>query len=366
MSLESLFTPFQNKTLSLKNRFVMAPMQRYFARDGVIPSAEFAAYFRRRSEGGVGLVLTEMCAVERPVSYVDPAAARFWGEASLNAWRQVVSEVHDVGGLIGLQIGHVGATAHPLTGWRPDGVIDSPSGIDNAGQTVGEAMTEEAIADTIAAFACAAANGKALGFDAVEIHGGHGGVIDQFAWNFTNRRNDRWGGDMAQRAHFGAEVIRAVREAVGPDYPVIVRLSQWKIGYYDIKVAPTRDELAAWVEPLATAGVDIFHGSQRHFWEPEFEGSDLNFAGWIKKITGLPTITVGSVGLSNDFMNAFNGEDSKVTGLDELIRRYERGDFDLVAVGRSLLQDPYWVQKVKEGRFDELKAFEASSMSQLY
>jgi 2,4-dienoyl-CoA reductase-like NADH-dependent reductase (Old Yellow Enzyme family) len=125
---------------------------------------------------------------------------------------------------------------------------------------------------------------------------------------------------------------------VGSDFVIIIRLSQWKQQDYTVKLAHTPDELENWVLPLAEAGVDIFHASQRRYWEPEFEGSDLNFAGWVKKVTGQPTITVGSVGLSGDFMGAFQGQGSGATNIDELLRRYDRGDFDLIAVGLYLVQ----------------------------
>ncbi len=124
--------------------------------------------------------------------------------------------------------------------------------------------------------------------------------------------------------------------------------------------------MEAWLRPLADAGADIFHCSQRRFWEPEFEGSDLNFAGWAKKLIGKPTITVGSVGLSGEFIAAFAGESSKPASLDELLRRLDRGDFDLVAVGRALINDPLWVQKVREGRHDELLDFSPSALGTLF
>ena len=111
---------------------------------------------------------------------------------------------------------------------------------------------------------------------------------------------------------------------------------------------------------------DAFHCSQRRFWEPEFEGSDLNFAGWAKKLTGKVAITVGSVGLSGEFIAAYGGEASKPASLDELLWRLERGDFDLVAVGRALLQDPLWARKVHDGRTGELLDFERSAMATLY
>jgi len=167
------------------------------------------------------------------------------------------------------------------------------------------------------------------------------------------------------RARFAADILRAVRAAVGPDYPVIIRISQWKQQDYEVKLAQDPKALEAWLGALVDAGADILHCSQRRFWEPEFEGSDLNFAGWAKKLTGVPTITVGSVGLSGEFIAAFAGEGSKPASLDELIRRLEREEFDLVGVGRALLQDPQWALKVREGRIGELQNFERAALATL-
>ena len=102
--------------------------------------------------------------------------------------------------------------------------------------------------------------------------------------------------------------MAAVREAVSADFPVIFRYSQWKQEAYDARLAETPEELEAILTPLAEAGVDAFHASTRRYWLPEFDGSDLNLAGWTKKLTGKPTITVGSVGLDGDFIRAFAGE----------------------------------------------------------
>src|SRR5581483_7353429 len=147
-------------------------------------------------------------------------------------------------------------------------------------------------------------------------------------------RQDIFGGtQLPQRSRFAIEVLKAVRAAVGADFPVIIRLSQWKQQQFDAKLAGDPREMEAWLQPLADAGADAFHCSTRRFWEPEFEGSDLNFAGWAKKLTGKPTITVGSVGLTGEFVTSFQtGERSQPASLDELVRRLERGDFDLVAV----------------------------------
>ena len=113
------------------------------------------------------------------------------------------------------------------------------------------------------------------------------------------------------------------------------------------------------------AGIDCFDCSTRRFWEPEFEGSDLNFAGWTKKLTGLPTITVGSVGLTGEFVAGMGGEASEAAPIDGLIDRLEREEFDLVGVGRALLTDPEWPNKIRDGRLDELQAFQQEHMLSL-
>jgi 2,4-dienoyl-CoA reductase-like NADH-dependent reductase (Old Yellow Enzyme family) len=265
------------------------------------------------------------------------------------------------------QLWHVGAVRSRHPTWAPPGPYDSPSGLSSPGHRFGEPMSDAEVADAIAAFGQAAGDARRLGFDAVELHGAHGYLIDQFFWEGTNQRDDAFGGpSIGERARFAAEIVASVRAAVGPDYPVIIRLSQWKQQDFAARLAPTPADMEAWLQPLLDAGADIFHCSQRRFWEPEFEGSDLNFAGWAKKLTGAPTITVGSVGLTGDFIAAYGGEGSKPASLDELERRLERGDFDLVAVGRAVLQDPLWAKKVKEDRRDELMDFERSAMATLY
>jgi 2,4-dienoyl-CoA reductase-like NADH-dependent reductase (Old Yellow Enzyme family) len=231
-------------------------------------------------------------------------------------------------------------------------------------------MTEEAIIETVHAYARAAADAQRLGFDVVEVHGAHGYLIDEFFWPGTNVRTDKYGGEtLRERSRFACEVLRAVRSAVGPDFPVILRVSQFKQQDLSARPADTPDAMADWLLPLVDAGVDILHCSQRRFWEPEFPAVDgehgLNYAGWAKKLTGVPTISVGSVGLDGDAMSAFKGESSKPTGLEALVRRLERGEFDLIAVGRALLADPQWLVKVRSGDVSELKGFSPASLLEL-
>jgi 2,4-dienoyl-CoA reductase-like NADH-dependent reductase (Old Yellow Enzyme family) len=264
------------------------------------------------------------------------------------------------------QLWHVGVVPPKDSGWLPPAPFEGPSGYVATGKIGGVAMTEHDIVETIRGFAQAAADAKALGFNAVEIHGAHGYLIDQFFWHPTNQRTDGYGGQsLAERSRFATELIRAVRKAVGPDFAISLRVSQWKLQNYAAKLATTPQEMETWLVPLAEAGVDLFHCSQRRFWEPEFIGSDLNFAGWAKKLTGKPAITVGSIGLSGDFLAAFQGEISTPSSLDELLRRFDRGDFDLVAVGRALLADAGWARKIREGRSSELIGFSKEALATL-
>jgi 2,4-dienoyl-CoA reductase-like NADH-dependent reductase (Old Yellow Enzyme family) len=366
LSAEALFQPFEFKGLKLPNRVVMAPMTRSKSPGGVA-TEDVAAYYARRAAAEVGLIVSEGTGVARPASLNDPNIPRFHGEAELAGWKRVIDAVHAEGGLMAPQLWHVGAVRSRRDDWAPPGPYDSPSGLSSPGHKFGEGMSDADVADAIAAFASAAAAAKDLGFDAVELHGAHGYLIDQFFWQGTNERGDLFGGPtIAERANFAAEILKAVRAAVGPDYPVIIRLSQWKQQDFAARLAPTPADMEAWLEPLAEAGADAFHCSQRRFWEPEFDGSDLNFAGWAKKLTGKVAITVGSVGLTGEFIASYGGEASKPASLDELLRRLERGDFDLVAVGRALLQDPLWARKVHEGRTGELLDFAPSAMATLY
>ncbi len=369
-NVDALFQPFQVKSLALKNRIVMAPMTRSFSPDGV-PGANVAAYYRRRAEGDVGLILSEGTVIARPAARNEPNIPFFHGDAALAGWKHVADEVHAAGGKMGPQIWHVGAVAHPYSDWTPPAdAIESPSGLLAPAQGRGKTMTDEAIADTIAAFGRAAGDAKRLGFDTVEIHGAHGYLLDQFFWSGTNERADRFGGaTLKERARFAAEVVKSVRAAVGADFPVILRVSQWKQQDYGVRLAETPDAMADWLVPLVEAGVDVLHCSQRRFWTPEFpevDGEDgLNFAGWAKKLTGAATISVGSVGLSGDFLSAFGGESSTPASLDNLVQRMERGEFDLIAVGRALLTDPSWAAKVRAGDTASLRDFTPAALGEL-
>lgn len=364
-----LFQPFKVKSLEMQNRIVMAPMTRTFSPGGV-PRDNVAEYYRRRAAGDVGLILTEGTVVERPASKNEEAIPNFFGNEALSGWKQVVDGVHAAGGKIGPQIWHTGSTRNARNAWVPAAPVESPSGLKAPGKPRGNVMSEEDIADTIAAFARASADAKRLGFDMAEIHGAHGYLIDQFFWSGTNERSDKWGGEtLPERARFAAEIIKEMRAAVGEDFPIVIRVSQWKQQDYKARLAPTPEELEAWLTPLIDAGADVLHCSQRRFWEPEFPHIDgdegLNFAGWVKKVTGAPTISVGSVGLDGEFFGSFRGEDAELASLEKLITRMEREEFDLIAVGRILISNPNWVRQVRGDDIEPIKAFQAKDLFEL-
>ena len=366
LSTDVLFQPLRVKSLDLKNRIVMAPMTRSFAADGMVGAAH-VDYYRLRAEGGVGLILSEGAVIDRPASRNEPGVPFFHGKA-LEGWKDVIDAVHIAGAAMAPQLWHSASVESKTTDWAPDAPVESPSGLVAPDVPRGRAMSGEAIADTIAAFARAAADAKRLGFDSIEVHGAHGYLVDQFFWCGTNRRTDRYGGaTLRERSRFGAEVIAAIRAAVGPDYPIILRVSQWKQQDFSVRLAETPAAMTEWLVPLVEAGVDILHCSQRRFWTAEFPELDgehgLNFAGWAKKLTGATTISVGSVGLSGDFVNVFAGERSVPTSLDGLIGRLERDEFDLIAVGRALIVEPHWATKVRAGKLEDMKAFEMSALA---
>ncbi|MGW7353001.1 NADH:flavin oxidoreductase [Streptomyces sp. NPDC054784] len=350
--------------LKIPNRIAMAPMTRMFSPNGV-PGDDVASYYGRRAAAGVGLVITEGTFVGHPSAAQGDRVPRFHGEEQLAGWRRVAETVHAAGGRIVPQLWHVGMVRNDGDPPFADAPAMGPSGVRIVGKETGRTMTRSDLDDVIGAFADAAAEAERLGFDGVELHGAHGYLLDQFLWEHTNRRTDGYGGDATARTRFAVEVVAAVRERVAPSFPVLFRFSQWKQDAYDARLAHSPQELEALLAPLAAAGVDAFHASTRRYWKPEFDGSALNLAGWARKLTGLPTVTVGSVGLNGDFISAFLGDDSSVRGLDDLVERLEADEFDLVAVGRSLLQDPTWAAKVLAGRLDELAPYDAGSLASL-
>ncbi len=357
--MNPLFAPLSIGSLDLPNRLVMSPMTREHSPGGV-PGDDVAAYYRRRAEGGTGLVITEGVAIDHPTAVDSPSVPRMTGDAALEGWRRVVAGVHAAGGRVIPQLWHVG----PL--WGAMGDVDPnlkpmrPSGVwGRVGRTVYPAdyieraaaptapMTERDMADVIEAYVRSARNAVDVGFDGIAIHAGHGYLLDSFLWEPTNHRTDGWGGDPTRRLAFPVEVVRAIRREIGPQLPIFYRFSQHKQQDYGARIAESPRELERILVPLRDAGVDVFDASARRFDQPAFDGSALTLAGWAKKVTGAASMAVGSVGLSTSLRETGTPEP---VSLDGLFRRLDEEEFDLVAVGRLHLADPALAQCIRAGR----------------
>lgn len=360
-ALDRLFRPTSVAGLDLASRIVMAPMSRYFCPDGC-PTDDVVAYYRRRAAAAVGLIISEGAYVGHPSAASYDKVPLFHGEA-LAGWKRVIDAVHGAGGRMFPQLWHTGSFRQSWMGPEPGVPGWGPS--ENLNAFTGHpeptaAMSDADIAAVIEAYAQAADDARTLGFDGVEIHGAHGYLIDEFLWSVTNRRTDRYGGDRRARTRFAVEVVSAIRARVGSAYPLSFRFSQWKQQDYAARLAETPGELAEILEPLAEAGVSIFHASTRRAWEPAFDGADLTLAGWAGKLTGRPVIAVGGVGLSRPGLGA-----ASPASLDVIMGPLERGEFDLLAVGRALLADAEWAVKLRDGRVSEMVGYDKDALAAL-
>jgi 2,4-dienoyl-CoA reductase-like NADH-dependent reductase (Old Yellow Enzyme family) len=356
--LDHLFEPVTIGSLVLPNRIAMAPMTRSFSPGGILPDGA-AEYYARRARANVGLIITEGIFLDHPTSGFSPLVPVMHGNRAGAAWSEVVGAVHGAGAKIAAQLWHVGAQPVPDDIAKPGVSPLSASGLIGPATRVGEPMTGAQIAEVTDSYAGTAKTAQRLGFDGIELHAGHGYLIDSYFWHGTNERQDCYGGDIAARTRFAADIVSECRRRTGPNFPIILRFSQWKNVDYGAKLASSPNELERFLAPLVDAGVDVFHCSTRRFWEPEFSGSSLNLAGWAKQLSGKPTITVGSVGLTQELFESLSVDQVLAQGdnLSQLTDMLERGEFDVVAIGRALLADPEWVSKVREGRRDELNGF---------
>ncbi|BBZ11876.1 NADH:flavin oxidoreductase [Mycobacterium branderi] len=356
MTIDSLFQPLTVRSLTVPNRFAMAPMTRQ-ASPGGIPGADVAEYYRRRAAGGVGLIITEGVRLPDPAAGHPDSIPTLAGDEVLAGWTRVIDAVHQEGATIAAQLWHQGAQREDA-----DGVVPvSPSGIDGLGNPKGRALATDELPHIAELFAHSAATARELGFDAVELHGAHGYLLDQFLWEKTNLRDDGYGGSLAARTRFPAEVVAAVRAAVGPDYPIIFRYSQWKGTDYAASIADDPTQLHDLLTPLVEAGVDVLHPSTRRHYVPAFPDVDsaLSLAGWTKKVSGLPVIAVGSVGLATQFRSERRGTVIEPAPVDRLVEQFDAGEFDIVAIGRALLADPAWVNRLRDGQLDGFGGYDA-------
>jgi 2,4-dienoyl-CoA reductase-like NADH-dependent reductase (Old Yellow Enzyme family) len=360
-----LFQPFPFGEQMLRNRLVMSPMTRQHSPGGV-PGENMVHYYRRRAEGGVGLIVTEGTCIDHPGSNGYANVPAFHGHKALDEWKRIADEVHQAGARIIPQLWHVGAIRRP--GMEPDATVPGygPMQVVEDGEVLVKAMGADDIREVVDAYGRAAADAQRLGFDGIEIHGAHEYLIDNFLWDVTNQRDDEYGGDIENRVRLATEIVAAARAAVTSDFPIVFRFSQWKIRDYEARIAHSPDDLRRILMPLARAGVDVFDVSTRRFYEPAFEGSPDSLAVWARRLSGKPVITVGSVGLNkayaiaqlrgNEDASAQHADLSLVTG------QLRSGAVDLVALGRALLADPEWPHKIRENRLLEIHDVDSAAL----
>ncbi len=346
--MQNLFRPGKIGSVELKNRIVMAPM----GTTGLVEldgrySQRGIDHFVARARGGVGLIETGLMAVDveierralGPWSHLPRADSPIY-IARLN---ELTDAVHEEGARIAAQLtagfGRVarGAIANP--GWA---IAPSPQPCYWNPNAIARELSNEDIEKLIKSFGIAANTVRMAGFDAVEIHAHEGYLVDQFMTAIWNRRIDKYGGDLNGRLRFPLEIIASIRKAVGADFPVIFRMA----GKHHTEGGREIDESRVVAKRLEAAGVDAFHvdsgcydawnwAHPPGYMEP---GTSLIWAAAIKEVVAVPVIAVGRM------------------GYPELAERaIAEGKADFIALGRALLADPEWPNKVKEGRVDDIR-----------
>lgn len=335
-----LFQPTTLGQLALPNRLVVAPMTRVSATGQGVPTAQMSDYYRQFAEGGFGLVITEGLYTDEQFSQGYLFQPGLANAAQLEGWRTIVVSVHRAGGRIIAQLMHAGALSQ--------GNVHSdknlgPSVVRPKGQQmtfyrgkgeypVPEAMTQQDILHAVAGFAEAAVRAREAGFDGVEIHGANGYLLDQFLTEGINLREDGYGGDVAGRTRLIHEVVAAVREAVGPDFTVGLRISQAKVNDFAHKWSGGEEEAVEVFTALGKLPLDYLHTTEYEAWKPAFsEGPSL--AALAKKHSGLSVLANGSL-----------HDRHQATGM------IKRGETDAIALGRGALTHADWPRRVAGGK----------------
>ena len=333
--VETLFRPFSYRKISLPSRIVMAQEQVPYG----LTSQGLMQYYRQRAANEVGLILTAPVAIDDPAAADDMRTPRFYGGRALRTWKQICRIVHATHCKIAPRLRHAGMN-RPTgeTEQTPNVLPIGPSGISPYTlEKNGESMNQRRLQEVVSSYARAAGAARILNFDAVEIDGAAGSLIDQFFRTETNHRHDEYSAHPISRTRFATNIIHAVRKQVGKNFPIIFRFSQVGIGQCKIPLASTPEELSEFLHPLQEAGVDIFHCTGSHFAKPEFTGSGLNLAGWTRIITGKPVISTGEEATHNHL------------NLQKLYQMVQSGEIDLISLMGELQTDPAWASKLHHG-----------------
>lgn len=348
-----LFTETTIGKLTLKNRIAVAPMTRVSATDDGRPTEDMVRYYARFARGGFGLLITEGVYPDQLHSQGYLYQPGIANDTQANAWRAVADAVHEEGASIFMQLMHAGALSQG-NHWIAETI--GPSGVQPVGEQMGfyrgegaypiprEISTGE-IAQLIQDFAAAASRAQAAGFDGVEIHGANGYILDQFLTDYTNARTDGYGGSTANRVRLLVEVSQAVRQAVGPEFPVGIRISQGKVNDFHHKWANGEDDARVIFGQLAKAGLDYIHVTEHDAAKPAF-GTGPTLAELAKRHGGLPVIANGKL-----------EDPGKAAAL------LASGAVDVIALGKGALSNRDWAHKVMQG--EPLVAFDGGVLQPL-
>ncbi len=335
-----LLTPARIGSVQIPNRIVMPPMTTRTADEDGYVTEDTMAYYLARARGGVGLITVEMASPEK-VGRHRRREIGIHDDRFLPGLTRLVDALHRAGSKVSIQLGHGGGhTRADICGETPiaPSAIPHPVFETTFETIVPEEMTRERIEQTISAHAAAAVRAQKAGFDCVEIHAAHGYLISQFHAPFENRRTDEYGGGLENRARFGLRVLRAVKAAVH-GMPVVYRLSVEDYFAGGLTFSEGK-EIAVWA---VEAGADALHVTAGHYRSlpsaqivlPPMAYPDATFvhlAAAVKKAVRVPVIAVGRL-----------GDPATATAA------VATGQVDFIALGRSLVADPQWVEKVARG-----------------
>ncbi|HEU5139368.1 MAG TPA: NADH:flavin oxidoreductase [Bacillales bacterium] len=335
----SLFEDFTLNDLRLKNRVAVSPMTRTSGTEDGQVTDKMVQYYERYAAGGFSLLFTEGLYLDESYSQGYAYQPGIANASHIEGWKEVTGKVHEHGASIFAQLMHAGALSQG--NYYADTTV-GPSAIQPKGEqlafyggsgkfAVPQEMTVQQIRDAIEAFADSALRAKRAGFDGVEIHGANGYVIDQFLTDYTNQRTDEYGGTLTNRLRFAREVIHAVRDAVGKDFPVGIRISQGKVNDASHKWESGEADAAVIFEKIADAGVDFIHVTDADATVSAFnEGPSL--AGLAKKYGRLPVIANGNLEDPRKAEQVLGSEDA-----------------DLITLGKGALANPDWPNRIREG-----------------
>lgn len=333
-----LFEPTWIGRMELRNRIIMPPMVTNFANmDGSV-SETTKHYYTARARGGVGLIIVEATSVHRS-GRSSPTLLSIDKDIFISGLKGLVDSVHQYGAKIAIQLVHAGRqTPAKFIGDVPL----APSAIGYVGGDMPRAATIEEIEELVKSWGGAARRAKDAGFDAVEIHCAHGYLLGEFLSSRTNKRSDKYGGDLEGRARFSIEVVEHIRMRLGDDYPILVRIN----GDDFTQGGFSSDESCITARRLEEAGancIDVSAGTYESInkvIQPASEprGCLVHLAHAIKKVVEIPVITVGRI--------------NNPTLAESILLE---GKADMVAMGRALLADPELPNKAKEGRLDDIR-----------